>query len=164
MGRRVVVLVLGGALMLGAAPGIASAERVAGPEGKLHSEIRRLVADQQQGRPVRPPGQAAGLKVDPGGRVLVDVYVDGEAGQAAGLLRQAGMDVQAATNKAPVHMVEGWLPVAAATRDAALGPVRLSRWWRTGRTAAACNRKGTPPTTARRPARSTPAARSTAAS
>ena len=124
MGRRVVVLLLGGALLLGAMPGVAFAERATGPEGKLHSQIRRLIADQQQGRPVRPPGQAAGLKVDAGARVLVDVYVDGEAGQAAGLLRQAGMDVQAATNKAPVHMVEGWLPVAAATHAAALGAVR----------------------------------------
>ena len=125
MPRRLAGVVLLGwaALLLAATPG-ASARTTAGPDGKLHSRVLELVADQGQGRPLQPQGQAAGLRVDGAQRVLVDVYVDGQADQAAALLRQAGMEVEAATNKAPVHMVEGWLPVAAARRAAALGSVR----------------------------------------
>src|SRR5215217_4321787 len=124
MPRKAATVAAAACLLLLGAHATAVARTTSGPDGKLHSELRRLVVDQQQGRPVRGPGLAAGLKVDAGERVLVDVYVDGEAGQAASALRGAGMDVEAATNKAPVHMVEGWLPVAAATRAAGLGAVR----------------------------------------
>src|SRR3954466_8105818 len=124
MPRNAATAVAAACLLLLGGHATAVARTTPGPDGKLHSGLRRLVADQQQGRPVQSPGKAAGLKVDPGDRVLVDVYVDGEAGQAAGGLPHAGMDVQAATNKAPVHMVEGWLPLAAAIRAARLGAVR----------------------------------------
>ena len=124
MPRKAATAAAAACLLLLGADATAVAVTTPGPDGKLHSELRRLVADRGQGRPVQAPAQAAGLKVDSGGRVLVDVYVDGEAGIAASALRGAGMEVEAATNKAPVHMVEGWLPLAAASRAAALGAVR----------------------------------------
>jgi hypothetical protein len=104
--------------------GSASAATVAGAKGKLDSHLAKLVVDQQRGMNTPLIGRANGEQVDRVDRVLADVYVDGDAAQAASALRVAGMDVQVATNKAPVHIVEGWVPLGAADGIAGLDVVR----------------------------------------
>lgn len=54
------------------------------------------------------------------GRTLVDVYVTGDMQAAVRELRDLDMEVQAVSREAPQRMVEGYLPLAAATQVAAL--------------------------------------------
>ena len=122
--RAVAVATFACLLVLGASTGTTLARTTPGAGGKLDSHVQLLVATQQRNSDVQAVGRTAGVRVDGAERVLVDVYVDGDAGQAASALAAAGMDVRASTNEAPVPMVEGWLPVAAASAVAAVGAVR----------------------------------------
>ena len=96
----------------------ASAEEAAGP-----AFVDELAAALQ---PLRSAdggdlskAAAAGLSIDDG-RVLVDVYVKGEAEDAAAKLRDLGMDV-VTTGAEPLAVVEGYLPLAAISASAKLG-------------------------------------------
>jgi hypothetical protein len=100
-----------------AAPGATAAE-APGP-----AYVDRL-ADQLQ--PLRDggPGDAAAGRDDgltiAQGAVQVDVYVEGDAGDAAGALRAAGMQVEA-TAESPLPVAEGWVPLDALATVAKLG-------------------------------------------
>src|SRR4051794_36486521 len=54
------------------------------------------------------------------GTTLVDVYVNGDMGDAVRRLRGLGMQVKAVSDHLPERMVEGYLPLSAATDAAAL--------------------------------------------
>lgn len=92
-------------------PGVATARPVAGPDGKLDSHLRALAAGQRAHRDVVTDADRQDIDVSRGGRVLVDVYVRGSLHAAAGQLQVAGMEVKAATDRAPVPMVEGRVPL-----------------------------------------------------
>jgi hypothetical protein len=111
-------------LLLLAPAATALAKTTSGPAGKLDSDIQRLVTSQAARSNLRGAERGQGLTADDSDRVLVDVYVKGDASQAAAQLKDAGMDVQASTNRAPVPMVEGYLPVSAAESVASLTVVR----------------------------------------
>jgi hypothetical protein len=100
-----------------AAPGATAAE-APGP-----AYVDRL-ADQLQPLRDAAPGDAAAGRDDgltiAGGAVQVDVYVDGDAGDAAGALRAAGMQVDA-TAESPLPVAEGWVPLDALATVARLG-------------------------------------------
>jgi subtilase family protein len=103
----------------------ASAERLGAPEGKLGTQVRDLVAAQAAGGTgVRGQAATDRLDVDRSQRVLVDVYVHGDATDAAQRLADAGMDVTGSSDAGPVPVVEGWLPVASAEAVAGLGVTR----------------------------------------
>jgi hypothetical protein len=89
---------------------------------KLDGHLQALAADRLQGR-AAPSLTSGGLSIS-GGRVLVDVYVDGNADTAARQLRAAGLDVTHVARRAPERAVEGWLPIGRATGVAALGATR----------------------------------------
>lgn len=102
----------------------ASAKETTGPQAKLYSQLQELVAVADRGGNAVAQGRSDGLRVSGGERVMVDVYVRGKAADAAKDLRAAGMDVAVATDKAPVPMVEGWLPLEAVDAVAKLAIVR----------------------------------------
>jgi hypothetical protein len=62
----------------------------------------------------------SGPAVTLAGRTLVDVYVNGDMQAAVRDLRDLGVEVQAVSRDAPQRMVEGYLPLDAATSVAAL--------------------------------------------
>ena len=105
--------------LLGSAAG-AGAKRVPGTEGKLDSKVRDLVAAKAANRDLRREGNIDRSAVDGTGRVLVDIYVRGDAADAARQLADVGMEITGSTNDAPVAMVEGWLPVSQAASVARL--------------------------------------------
>ena len=61
-----------------------------------------------------------GIRVSQADRVLVDVYVKGNAGAAAATLRDAGMSV-ATTGESPLPIAEGWVPATSIGDIAGLG-------------------------------------------
>jgi hypothetical protein len=91
--------------------------------GRLADVVSRLAALDARGGDVR---RADGplVAVDSRERVLVDINVNGDAAAAARRLQAAGLDVTAATNRAPVPVVEGWLPLDRADAVSALGVVQ----------------------------------------
>ncbi len=118
-------LSLGGSDPFGASPPGAQGQpaKAGGGTGstrKIDSHLQELLADEAAGRDVVRSGRAEDLEVSAGERVLVDVYVDGDAAAAAALLRREGMDVRATSDRAPVAVVEGWLPLTAVPAAAAL--------------------------------------------
>jgi subtilisin family serine protease len=91
---------------------------------KLDSHIQALIAGKAQ-----PSAAASGLReartpLTPSGKTLVDVYVTGDVSAAARRLRALGFDVTATSTRAPERVVEGYLPVAAATKVAALASTK----------------------------------------
>ena len=83
----------------------------------VSSQVQALVAQEEAGRDVATSADNASVVVTPGDRVLVDVYVKGDFGEAAAALRVEGLQVLA-TAEDPYGVVEGYLPVDAV-RDAA---------------------------------------------
>jgi hypothetical protein len=116
--------VLGCAALLVLGADLTFAKTTSGPEAKLDSHLQRVVATEQSNGNAQGAGSDAGVQVDAKERALVDVYVRGPVGAAADALRAAGMTVTVATSKAPVPMVEGWLPVDLADAVAKLDVVR----------------------------------------
>jgi len=98
----------------------AGAADAPGALGKLDTPLQRLVADAEAGRDIGPRARSEGLDVTRSEKVAVDVSVRGDAAGAARALEAAGMNVTAHTDRAPVPLVEGWLPVDAAERVARL--------------------------------------------
>lgn len=107
---------------------------------KLDSGLQMLATDDLRGQPVQTDAEAldaaapqasggsviqgTGADLTPGDAVLVDVYVDRSAGEAATKLRDLGMRVRAVSGDAPQRLVEGWLPVDALTDAAKLADAR----------------------------------------
>lgn len=87
---------------------------------KLDSHLQELAAGTRHSGSVVP----GGLTVTPAGRVLVDVYVNGDLASAAKGLREMGMKVSAVSRRVPERMVEGYLPIRAATKVAALASTK----------------------------------------
>src|SRR3954452_513687 len=108
------VFVLGCLACLALGADASFAKITSGPEAKLDSHLQRVVTVEQAGGNAQSASANAGVEVDAKERVQVDVYVRGKAGAAADALRAAGMTVVSATDRAPVPMVEGWLPVDLA--------------------------------------------------
>src|SRR5581483_11467922 len=104
---------------LGGDPAHAQAARYAYLR-KLDSHIQELAASKGAAAagPVAP--RVGGVTVTPGNRVLVDVYVHGDVAAASRRLRALGMDVRAVGRHAPQRMVEGYVPLDALTKAAAL--------------------------------------------
>jgi hypothetical protein len=102
----------------------ALAKETSGPQAKLDSHLQGLAAAADRNANAVALGRSEGLRVSGGERVMVDVYVHGKAARAAAELRSAGMDVAVVTDKAPVPMVEGWLPLDAVDAVAKLAAVR----------------------------------------
>jgi len=88
---------------------------------KLDGHVQTLAAGK-----VRGTGglSAVAPTVKLGNLALVDVYVNGDVAAAAAKLRGLGMQVTATSGRAPERMVEGYLPVASATKAAALGATK----------------------------------------
>ncbi len=124
--NRAAVLGCVACLLSLAAASAASAAAVSGPDAKVDSHLLQLVGTAQRNTNAvtATKGEDNGLTVDSRERVLVDVYVKGRAGEATEALRSAGMEVDTATNRAPVPMVEGWLPASAVDAVAKLDVVR----------------------------------------
>jgi hypothetical protein len=120
--KAVVVLLCAGLLAIGLAES-AVAREIPGPKGKLDTQMRALVDAQQRNQSVQGQAQQDRVTVKDG-RALVDVYVQGEASAAAARLADAGMDVVAQTDQAPIPMVEGYLPVGRAEDVARLDVTR----------------------------------------
>jgi hypothetical protein len=91
---------------------------------KLDSHLQELAAGQgvSAGGPLAP--RLGGVKVTPGNRVLVDVYVHGDLASASRRLRALGMDVRAIGRRTPQRMVEGYVPLDAVTKVAALAATK----------------------------------------
>jgi Subtilase family/PASTA domain len=108
-----------GVLALGMSfAGLAAPALGATPANKLDGHLQALVARQ---KPVSAHGVTPiAPAVTPGDRTLVDVYVNGDIEAAARQLRGLGMSVKAVSRRAPERMIEGYLPVDAATKVAAL--------------------------------------------
>ncbi len=87
-----------------------------GPLSKADGSLQQLFADGQAGRDLRSSGRHRRLRVSGAGRVLADVYVNGDVTTAARQLRKEGMKVEATSRRAPFLVVEGWVPVAAIER------------------------------------------------
>jgi hypothetical protein len=104
---------------IGGDPAQAGAARYAYLD-KLDSHIQELAAGKHQSAAVAGGPTLGGATVTPGGRALVDVYVQGDVQAAAQRLRTLGMDVTATSTRAPERMVEGYMPVSEATTVAGL--------------------------------------------
>src|SRR4051812_35121050 len=102
--KAVVVLLCAGLLAIGLVES-AVARDIPGPKGKLDTQMRALVDAQQRNQSVQGQAQQDRVTVK-NDRALVDVYVQGEASAAAARLADAGMDVVAQTDQAPIPMVE----------------------------------------------------------
>lgn len=85
----------------------------------VSSQVQGLVAQEEAGRDVATSADNASVVVTPGDRVLVDVYVNGDVGEAAAGLRVRGLQVLA-TASDPYGVVEGYLPVDAVREAAQL--------------------------------------------
>ncbi|HEX5923520.1 MAG TPA: S8 family serine peptidase [Baekduia sp.] len=105
-------------------PSPAGAKRLGGASGKLDATLRSLVADRHAGRPLPSARRLGGVAPSPAGRIKAEVYVRDASAIAERALRGAGMDVVARTDRGPIPIVEGWVPIAALDRLAALGGVR----------------------------------------
>lgn len=90
---------------------------------KLDGHLQDLATARLDGRSVAAAASDEGVTVA-GGSVSVDVYVDGDAGGAAGRLRALGMQVRAVGRLGKEPAVEGMLPVAELTDVAALASTR----------------------------------------
>jgi subtilisin family serine protease len=89
---------------------------------KLDGNLQSLAAHE---KPVSVDGVTlTGPAAVSGGKTLVDVYVNGDIAAAAQQLRALGMDVQAVSRHNPERMVEGLLPISAATKVAALSATK----------------------------------------
>jgi Subtilase family/PASTA domain len=88
---------------------------------KLDGNLQALAAHE---RPVSRAGLTLATPTVVSGKTLVDVYVNGDIATAARQLRALGMDVQAVSRHNPERMVEGLLPVDAATKVAALSATK----------------------------------------
>lgn len=117
--RTVASLTLIAAAALSPAP--AGAADAPGARGKLDTPLQELVVEQAAGRSVAPQARSEGLTLNRSNLVAVDVSVRGGSAGAARALRAAGMEVTGRTDRAPVPIVEGWLPVDAAEAVASLG-------------------------------------------
>jgi hypothetical protein len=87
---------------------------------KMDSALQDLAAEDIENRGMPASGSHQDLRVSGGGRVLVDVYLQGNVTRGARLVRRAGMDVTAKSNRAPERLVEGWVRAGAVTRIAQL--------------------------------------------
>jgi hypothetical protein len=115
MMRRLFGAVLG-FLVLSCAPALAAPAYL----DKLDSHVQELAAGKGWSA-LEGNHALGGPTVAPGGRVLVDVYVNGDVDAAAQRLRALGMEVTAVSRRAPERLVEGLLPIGAADEVAALG-------------------------------------------
>lgn len=123
--RTLITALAGLALILGPAPA-GAAPTPGGPgksSGKVGSALVGLQASQRAGQNLPNRATSGDLDVTPGERVMVDIHVTGDAEQAAGRLRAAGMQVLA-TGQKPLAMVEGLVAVADLDAIAALAFVR----------------------------------------
>ena len=123
-GRRRSVMLGAAVAVLAVQPSPAIAKRLIGADGKLDSTLRSLVAGRKAHRPLPSSRRLAGITLSPTGRVRAEIYVRGTSAAAADTLRAAGMEVVARTDRGPMPIVEGWVPVAAFDRLAAVRAVR----------------------------------------
>jgi hypothetical protein len=113
-----------------AMPSTALAKDVPGALGKADSGLLALAGAAAPGPGLAPNAKAAppaDATVTKRGRVLVSVTTSQPAADAIPALRQAGLDVTAATDLAPLPTVEGWLDPAATEQIATLDVVRSIR-------------------------------------
>jgi subtilisin family serine protease len=125
MGKRITVL-LGLLLVVGAACSATPALGAQPPaDGSELASLRELDPGLQalavgEALPSGAGLSSVGPVVTADGRTMVDVYVTGDIADAVRRLRALGMQVLAVSNRVPERMVEGYLPVTAATDVAAL--------------------------------------------
>ncbi len=88
---------------------------------KLDSRVQDLAAGRSA---TAGPLSPVNPRVTHGRRAHVDVYVNGNITAAAQRLRALGMRISAVSRRAPERMVEGYMPLDAATKVARLGRTR----------------------------------------
>src|SRR4051794_27748298 len=95
-----------------------------GALGKADSALQELVADPRAGSGLARAAHSRQLRLSGAGRVLADVYVNGDLHRAASRLRAEGMKVEATSDRPGFRIVEGWVPVTAVQKIAGLVSTR----------------------------------------